>query len=86
MSSTWVFNSTSDSDNIQSIYCGRILESYPPKYVFSIKMKSGSVINFNDYKKYINTFSESDMVAISAAEINLNELYKKNKNPWLQYD
>ena len=87
MSSDWVFNSTSsESNNIELIYCSAVLESCPAQYVFSIKMKSGTVLNLNDYKRHINIFSESDMVAISAAGDNLTALYNKEDKLYFNED
>jgi hypothetical protein len=86
MSSDWVFNSVSQDENIELIYCSAVLESCPPQYVFSIKMKSGQILSFHDSHKYANLFNENDILAIKAAEENLNTLYEKEDKLYFNED
>jgi hypothetical protein len=86
MSSDWVFNSTSQDENIELIYCSAVLESCPPQYVFNIKMKSGQILAFHDSRKYVNLFNKSDLLAIKAAEENLNVLYEKEDKLYFNED
>jgi hypothetical protein len=86
MSSDWVFNSVSEDENIELIYCSAVLESCPPQYVFSIKMKSGLILAFNDHPKYVNLFNDGDLEAIKAAEENLNALYSKEDKLYFNED
>jgi hypothetical protein len=86
MSSDWVFNSTSQNENIELIYCSAVLESCPPQYVFNIKMKSGQILAFHNSRKYINLFNESDLVAIKSAEENLTALYEKEDKLYFNED
>jgi hypothetical protein len=86
MSSDWVFDSVSQNENIQLIYCSAVLESCPPQYVFSIKMKSGLILSFQDSHKYVNLFTEGDLLAIKAARENLNDLYSKEDKLYFNED
>ncbi len=86
MSSDWVFNSVSQDENIELIYCSAVLESCPPQYVFSIKMKSGQILSFHDSHKHLNLFNESDLAAIKAAEENLNTLYEREDKLYFNED
>ena len=86
MSSDWVFNSLSENENIELIYCSAVLESCPAQYVFTIKMKSGQILAFSDHPKFVNLFTESDLVAIKSAGENLNDLYAKEDKLYFNED
>ena len=86
MSSDWVFNSLSQDENIELIYCSAVLESCPPQYVFTIKMKSGTILAFHDNPKYVNLFTQGDLAAIKAAGDNLNALYSKEDKLYFNED
>jgi hypothetical protein len=86
MSSDWVFNSNSADENIELIYCSAVLESCPPQYVFTIKMKSGQILAFSDSPKFVNLFTANDLLAIKSAGQNLNDLYAKEDKLYFNED
>jgi hypothetical protein len=79
----WSYKSTSDDENISSIYC-KILESYPPQPVWLIYMKPDNEYHYllypNYYEMDLNLFTKKDVETLKKAcfyAVKLEEECKK---------
>lgn len=77
MSNKWSYKSTSDDENILSIHC-KILESFPPIYLWEINMKNNKTINLYKYKDNLDLFTEIDLETINMALANAKSNINKN--------
>jgi hypothetical protein len=49
-------------------------------------MKSGKILTFHEHPKYVNLFTELDLVAIKEAQENLDALYEKEDKLYFNED